>query len=54
MAPDIKVLFISGYTADYLGRKGVIDSATTLLSKPFLTEDLIRKVDEILHVTSAT
>ena len=53
MAPDIKVLFISGYTADYLGRKGVIDSSTTLLSKPFLPDDLLRKVDEILHVTGA-
>ena len=53
MAPDIKVLFISGYTADYLGRKGVIDSSTILLSKPFLPEDLIRKVDEVLHVTGA-
>ncbi|MEK6745054.1 MAG: PAS domain-containing protein [Nitrospirota bacterium] len=53
MAPDIKVLFISGYTADYLGRKGVIDSSTTLLSKPFLPEDLLRKVDEVLHMTGA-
>jgi PAS domain S-box-containing protein len=53
MAPDIKALFISGYTADYLGRKGVLDSSTTLLSKPFLPEDLIRKVDEVLHMTTA-
>jgi len=53
MAPDIKVLFISGYTADYLGRKGVLESSTTLLSKPFLPEDLLRKVNEILHVNGA-
>ena len=53
MTPDIKVLFISGYTADYLGRKGVIDSSTTLLSKPFLPEDLLRKVSEVLHVSGA-
>ena len=53
MAPDIKVLFISGYTADYLDRKGVIDNSTMLLSKPFLPEDLLRKVDEVLHVAGA-
>jgi PAS domain S-box-containing protein len=53
MAPDIKALFISGYTADYLGRKGVMDSSTALLSKPFLPEDLLRKVGEILHATGA-
>ncbi len=53
MAPDIKALFISGYTADYLDKKGVIDRSTALLSKPFLPEDLIRKVDEVLHVTGA-
>jgi PAS domain S-box-containing protein len=53
MDPDIKVLFISGYTADYLGRKGVLDSSTTLLSKPFLPEDLLRKVNEVLHVGGA-
>ena len=53
IAPNIKVLFISGYTRDYLDRKGIIDSSTTLLSKPFLPEDLLRKVDEILHVAVA-
>ena len=53
MAPDIKMPFISGYTEDYLGRKSFIDSSTTLVSKPFLPEDLLRKVNEVLQVNGA-
>jgi two-component system, cell cycle sensor histidine kinase and response regulator CckA len=46
--PDIKVLYLSGYTAEALRRHGVDGPAVTLLAKPFLPEQLARCVREVL------
>jgi len=46
--PDLKVLFISGYTADVIVRRGVKDHASELLPKPFTPTVLVAKVREIL------
>jgi PAS domain S-box-containing protein len=35
LKPDLKVLFMSGYTDDAIARHGVLVAATNLLSKPF-------------------
>jgi two-component system, cell cycle sensor histidine kinase and response regulator CckA len=49
---DLKVLYMSGYTDDALGRHGVVDADAALLEKPFTRESLARKVREALdHVT---
>jgi two-component system, cell cycle sensor histidine kinase and response regulator CckA len=45
---DLKVLYMSGYTDDALGRHGVVDADATLLEKPFTRESLARKVREAL------
>ena len=48
--PDIKVLFISGYTKDVLSQNSPVDPDMRFLQKPFNKNDLALKVDEILKV----
>jgi two-component system cell cycle sensor histidine kinase/response regulator CckA len=46
--PDMRVLFISGYTNDELIRRGVTQSEAAFIQKPFTAEGLMRKVREVL------
>lgn len=46
--PELKVLFISGYTDDALVRNGVLHGDIGFLQKPFSPSALGRKVREIL------
>lgn len=48
IAPDLKVLFISGYTDDAVFRHGVRDASDAFLQKPFTPLGLARKVREML------
>ncbi len=48
MRPDIKVLYMSGYTDNAIVHHGVLDAGTQLLSKPFAATELTRKVRELL------
>jgi two-component system, cell cycle sensor histidine kinase and response regulator CckA len=47
--PDLKVLYISGYTNDEVLRRGVDDSRTRFLHKPFTSEALMERVRETLE-----
>jgi PAS domain S-box-containing protein len=42
--PDLKVLYISGYTDDEVLQRGVRGREVGLLRKPFATEELVRRV----------
>jgi two-component system, cell cycle sensor histidine kinase and response regulator CckA len=42
--PDLKILYISGYTDDEVLRRGVRGREVGLLRKPFATEELARRV----------
>jgi two-component system, cell cycle sensor histidine kinase and response regulator CckA len=46
--PGIKVLFLSGYTAHAIAHRGVLDSKTPFLEKPFTLVSLASKVREVL------
>ena len=46
--PQIKVLYLSGYTEDAIVHEGVIDPDTAFLQKPFTLQMLSRKVREVL------
>jgi two-component system cell cycle sensor histidine kinase/response regulator CckA len=46
--PDIKVLFISGYTRDIILDKGIRDKDFHFISKPVLSDILLRTLREIL------
>jgi DNA-binding response OmpR family regulator len=46
--PDLRVLFMSGYTDDAIAHHGVLESGIAFLSKPFSSMDLARKVRAVL------
>ena len=48
MQPDIKVIFISGYDANIIYKKGILEESLDLISKPILPDELLKKVREIL------
>ena len=52
--PNLKRLFISGYTADIIAPHGVLEDGTQFLQKPFTVEILANKVREIIGRTSST
>jgi YesN/AraC family two-component response regulator len=46
--PELKVLYISGYTSNVIAHRGILDADVQFLSKPFTREQLAGKVREIL------
>jgi two-component system cell cycle sensor histidine kinase/response regulator CckA len=46
--PDLKVLYISGYTDDMLAHHGVLEPNVFLLPKPFAPDELAKKLREVL------
>lgn len=44
LRPDLKVLFISGYTADAIAQHGILEEGVAYLAKPFVPRELLEKV----------
>lgn len=42
--PNLKTLYMSGYTADVIGHQGVLDHGVTFIQKPFSKKDPAQKV----------
>ena len=49
--PNVKILYMSGYTENVIGRNGTLDAGVRLLQKPFTLRDLKTKVREVLDST---
>jgi PAS domain S-box-containing protein len=49
--PNVKVLYMSGYTENVIGHNGMLDAGVRLLQKPFNLRDLKSKVREVLDAT---
>ncbi len=50
--PNIKCLYMSGYTADVIANRGVLDQGFNFIQKPFSNHDIGVKVRAVLDKTS--
>jgi signal transduction histidine kinase len=46
--PDIKVIFVSGYSADIIHKKGIMEEGMEFISKPISPGDFLAKVRDVL------
>jgi signal transduction histidine kinase/ActR/RegA family two-component response regulator len=49
LRPDLKVLYVSGYSDNDIGDHGVLDPRHELLQKPFTPQTLARKIREVIR-----
>jgi hypothetical protein len=47
--PEVKVLYMSGYTNDLIDQQRTLEPGTELLEKPFTLHALLSKVGKVLH-----
>ncbi|MDO9264159.1 MAG: response regulator, partial [Desulfosalsimonadaceae bacterium] len=47
--PEIRTLFMSGYTADVIAHHGVLEAGVNFIQKPFSMKDIGMKVREVLE-----
>ena len=48
LKPDVRIIFISGYTADIIHNKGIQETDIDFVTKPFSKNALLRKIREVL------
>jgi len=51
--PDMKVIFMSGYTDEAVVRHGLLEAGTAFVQKPFAFDSLARRIREILDETGS-
>ena len=49
--PKLKMLFMSGYTESAVAQRGVLDSATHFIQKPFTVEAIAQKIEQVMRAT---
>ncbi|MGA2502032.1 MAG: response regulator [Tepidisphaeraceae bacterium] len=53
MKPDLKVLFMSGYTENVIAEHGILDAGVNFIQKPYGIDEFARKVHAILSAPPA-
>ena len=53
LRPGLRCLYMSGYTADVIAQRGVIEPEVSLLSKPFTSAQLAERVRAALDAPAA-
>lgn len=48
ICPEVKILYMSGYTDDAVVRHGILNSEVNLIQKPFESKSLLTRVREVL------
>jgi len=48
LRPEMKVLYMSGYTDDAIVRHGLLDERLEFIQKPFTADALARKIRSVL------
>ena len=48
--PDIRALFMSGYTANVIAHRGVLDGGVNFIQKPYSLKEIASKIREILDI----
>ncbi len=51
LRPDMRVIYMSGYTNDAIAQHGVLDAGISFIEKPFSQDTLMRKLREVLDGT---
>jgi CheY-like chemotaxis protein len=54
LKPGVKVLYMSGYTADIMAQKGIFDKGSEFIQKPFTVRGLAAKVRKVLDSTRSS
>ena len=49
LRPEMKVLYVSGYSDNEIGDHGTLDPRYELLQKPFTPQTLARKIRDVIH-----
>jgi len=48
--PQLKILFMSGYTGEEMRNRGVLEPGTNFIQKPFSPDSLVEKVRDVLQL----
>jgi two-component system, cell cycle sensor histidine kinase and response regulator CckA len=48
LRPELRVLYMSGYTDDVISTHGVLDPGVNFIQKPFSPQSLVARVREVL------
>lgn len=49
VSPDVKVFFMSGYTANVIHKKGILEEGLDFVLKPIFPTELLRKIRKVLE-----
>jgi DNA-binding response OmpR family regulator len=52
MRPNLKILYMSGYTNDAILRHGILESGAAFLQKPFMPGEILKRIRQLIEDAS--